>query len=457
MAESFKERLARSGLVPVPTPVQRPVEIPVHTGDAEPYAAGALTRELERLSRAVEGERNIVLNGAGFNLAQLVAAGALDGQLVRHELTRVAREVGLEETEIRNTLASSMTAGAQHPRIIPAQQPRPELRAFDYEPTGDAQADAEALDALVREKFPPLDWEALWADESEEEWIIEPLLPARRLVALYSAPKIGKSLLMLELAAAVALGRPILGVTPDRPRRVLYVDHENDPKADIRERLQAMGYKPADLANLFYLSFPTMAVLDSDRGGRELMAAVTTYGAEVVIIDTVSRAIAGEENENDTWLAFYRNTGIRLKREGIALIRLDHAGKDEAKGQRGGSAKSGDVDAVWRMSKVSDTTFRLDCEANRMPIAEKTLVLHREATPRLHHRVDAEGRMAAWRVRVDGIVKALDDLGVPADAGRPACAKALHEIGQKLSNHMFATVRERRQGPSNFTFGDDDE
>jgi hypothetical protein len=56
-----------------------------------------------------------------------------------------------------------------------------------------------------------------------------------------------------------------------------------------------------------------------------------------VVIDTVSRAIDGEENSNDTW----------LNQLGIAMIRLDHSGKDETKGMRGGSAKSGDVDAVW--------------------------------------------------------------------------------------------------------------
>ena len=54
--------------------------------------------------------------------------------------------------------------------------------------------------------MPCIDWHALWADDSEEEWIVEPLLPARRLVALYSAPKVGKSLLMLEIAVGVSRG-----------------------------------------------------------------------------------------------------------------------------------------------------------------------------------------------------------------------------------------------------------
>lgn len=313
----------------------------------------------------------------------------------------------------------------------------------DAPPAGDQEAE------WVRENLPRLDWHALWADDNEEEWIVEPLLPARRLVALYSAPKVGKSLLMLELAVGVARGTSVLGTTPGEPRRVLYVDFENDPKGDIRERLTAMGCGPDDLENLFYLSFPRLAVLDSERGGRELLAAVQTYSCDLVVVDTVSRAVSGLENDNDTWLAFYRHTGKLLKAAGVALVRLDHTGKDETRGQRGGSAKSGDVDAVWRMSKMSETTFRLDCEAHRMPVAEKTLTLHREPLPHLHHRVDALGGIAAWEAKVGAVIAALDSVGLPASAGRVEARKALKATGETAGNKALeeaVRVRKERAG-----------
>lgn len=68
----------------------------------------------------------------------------------------------------------------------------------------DQQHEQQRRQQATREQFPTINWHDLWADTSEEEWILEPLLPARRLVALYSAPKVGKSLLMLEIAQAVA-------------------------------------------------------------------------------------------------------------------------------------------------------------------------------------------------------------------------------------------------------------
>lgn len=286
--------------------------------------------------------------------------------------------------------------------------PAPELPPWLVDNPSAGLVPEEDLQAqYVLSSLPALDWHQLWADESEEEWIAYPLLPARRLVALYSAPKVGKSLLLLELAAGMASGRELLGNPAGPPRVVLYVDFENDPKADIRERLENMGYGPDDLGNLKLLSFPTMAALDSEKGSLELMAAVHVYGAEVVVIDTVSRAIAGDENENDTWLDFYRHTGLKLKQAGVALVRLDHAGKDETKGQRGGSAKSGDVDAVWRMSRVSDDLYDLVCEANRMPIDPESrhLTLERVDDDVLRHVVKGD-KMRARRDALDEAIAA---------------------------------------------------
>jgi hypothetical protein len=293
----------------------------------------------------------------------------------------------------------------------------------------------EEADALVG---PPvndrLDWQELFSTDAEdEEWIIEPILPARRMVALYSAPKAGKSLLMLEIAVAIARGTKVIGTMPDRPRRVLYVDFENDPRGDIRARLEAMELGPGHLDDLVYLSFPSLAKFDTAAGAVDLMRHVEHYECEVVVIDTVSRAVQGEENENDTWLAFYRHTGLALKRAGVACIRLDHSGKDREKGMRGGSAKSGDVDAVWRLTAVSDETVTLECTDHRMPVPTKFLTLARETWP-LVHRLTNDPIQAVTDARVRVVDERLDALGVPSSASYRDAGKALRDAGEKVND-----------------------
>jgi hypothetical protein len=143
--------------------------------------------------------------------------------------------------------------------------------------------------------------------------------------------------------------------------------------------------------------------------------------------------VAGDENENDTWLNFYRHTGLRLKQAEVAMIRLDHSGKDESKGQRGGSAKSGDVDAVWRMSRIGEKdTFRLSCEAHRFPITEQVVDLQRVEDPDLRHKRDMNARAKA----TDEIIGKLAKAGVPRDgscSGRTAI-KMLRAAGITFSN-----------------------
>jgi hypothetical protein len=293
---------------------------------------------------------------------------------------------------------------------------------------------------------PIIDWHELFAGEDQgEEWIIEPLLPARRMVALYSAPKAGKSLLMLELAVAMARGTKVLGADLDRPYRVLYVDFENDPQGDIRTRLEAMGEAEAGrLGNLCYLTFPSLAKFDTAQGAIDLMRHVEHYECEIVVIDTVSRAVAGEENENDTWLSFYRHTGLSLKRAGIACIRLDHSGKDREKGMRGGSAKYGDVDAVWRLTALNENTIHLECTDNRMPVPVKSMTLVRQDFP-LSHLPAGDSWQAVADAKTQWADQRLEALGVAPSASVREAGKALREAGDKVENRAVReAVRMRK-------------
>lgn len=417
---------------------------PTVNGKVHLYAQQGLINELARIANAPEGTRNDTLNTAAYNLGTLIGAGQLGEQLVVDQLTRAGLAAGLEPRETERTIRSGISAGLQEPRVIidiPTERPVTIL--------GGTSSDAPDLDNTVRERLPILDWQALWDDTSTEEWIIEPLIPARRLIAMFSPPKIGKSLLMLELAVHIARGSRALGYTLDRPRRVLYIDFENDPRGDIRERLKAMGHTPADLDNLCYLSYPSLAWLDTEKGALELIAATVTYECEVVIIDTISRAVGGEENDNDTWLNFYRHTGLKAKQTGLTILRLDHTGKDELKGMRGGSAKYGDVDVVWKMSRLTEDTFRLECTDNRLPIIEKTLVLTRHDGP-LRHVVEPRGMSGSWQTRVDALIQAMDDAGLPKDTGRDIAKEALKGGLPIDTNVLAAAVKQRKNRPDLF-------
>lgn len=394
------------------------------------YDNAVIEAELAKVRNATQGTRNRTLNDAAFNLLQVYPLDT-----VREPLLAAAQYAGLDRTEANATILSAHR-GAE-------RNPRPAHRLPRTDKINRPLVDLPSIDGWTEPAPEPalIDWEALWADPGRVEWLSEPLIPVGRLVSLYSPPGVGKSLLALQVAAAIASGAPVLG-GPTRRTPVLYLDYEN-VALDVRDRLLDMGLGPADLTGLHYWSFPEIPPLDTPEGGKALVDQATKNGAGLVVIDTLSRCVQGEENEASTMLNMYRCTLMPLKAKGIAVLRLDHTGKDENKGQRGTSAKSGDVDLVWRLSEViPEETFLLSNEKHRIRISETRLNIKREHDP-LRHRVDTR---TVGQTKTEAVLEALDEAGLPLNAGRDRARAIVTARGIRIADKTLSDLLRRRQG-----------
>ena len=315
-----------------------------------------------------------------------------------------------------------------------------------------AVADPATLDVVQADAHNPLskyliDWATFWTtDHNATEWLCEPLFAAGRAHALYAGAKTGKSFLVLAATAAMATGRPFLHKPASEPLDVLYVDYEMTPD-DLHDRLLEFGYGPDDdLSHLHYALLPSLPPLDTDPGGLALIMAAEACGARFVVIDTTGRSTQGDENEASTFQDFYRHTGMRLKQAGIGWVRLDHAGKDAERGQRGSSAKNDDVDIVVRLTRndagvtVKATHRRIGWypENTNIDIGEDghgTTTF--TATRGENHRPYAAGTVE--------LVKHLDHLEVPVDLGRRAVRPILKRAGITATNTVLSdAIRFRR-------------
>ena len=196
----------------------------------------------------------------------------------------------------------------------------------------------------------PLDLLALRDRDFERDWLVEKFWPTDAHIHIFASAKTGKSLLMLWIAANLALGRDAFTGEPIKRYRIAYVDNEMT-ESDLQERLNDMGMPFEELEGwLLYFSYPTLPPMDTESGGLETLSMMNHYESKVLVIDTLSRVVRGEENSNDTYRNFYAYTGRLLKANNIALSRLDHAGHD-AKKSRGASAKADDVDLVYQLER----------------------------------------------------------------------------------------------------------
>lgn len=194
-----------------------------------------------------------------------------------------------------------------------------------------------------------INWSTFWTqDFKAEEWIAKPIIPRHHHVAMYAKGGTGKSLVALWLAYRLATGQELFGETQP-PLNILYIDYEMSQQL-LHERLKEMGATPdTDLTMLHYALLPPLHPLDTADGAKQICDIARLVQAELVIIDTFGRAVQGEENSSDTIRNYYRHTGLALKAEGRGVLRIDHAGKDAARGQRGSSGKNDDVDLVWEL------------------------------------------------------------------------------------------------------------
>ena len=283
-----------------------------------------------------------------------------------------------------------------------------------------------------------IDWAAFWdADHNEAEWVYLDVLAKGRGHALYATHKEGKSLFMLRVAAELATGDAAVVVT--------YLDYEMT-EADVHERLEEMGYGPqSDLSRLRYALLPCLPPLDSQDGAVALTALLDETQAlwpdhhQVAIIDTASRAVSGAENDADTFRAFYSHTGIAMKRRGITWARLDHAGKDLSRQQRGSSAKGDDVDVIWRLAK-SERGVVLTREAARMSWVSSRVVFSQTDDPLAFVRSTDD-----WPAGTGELANILDRLKVPNEATIKMAREALRTIEEKRRTELIgAALRWRR-------------
>lgn len=283
-----------------------------------------------------------------------------------------------------------------------------------------------------------IDWSTFWTtDHSATDWICEPLFAAGRAHALFAGAKTGKSWITLAACAAVASGKAFLNQPAGPPVDILYVDYEMTPD-DLYDRLGQFGYSSDDdLTHLHYALLPSLPPLDTEKGGVALTQAALAVGAQFVIIDTTGRAVAGEENDASTYQAFYRCTGLLLKQQGIGWARLDHAGKDAEKGQRGSSAKNDDVDIVIKLTRKDDGVL---VEATHRRIGwypEKTLIAINEDD----HGAISMRTAGDSRGYVEGsfdLARELDELDVPLEWGRNRVRDYLHREGVTATNKVLA-------------------
>jgi KaiC/GvpD/RAD55 family RecA-like ATPase len=354
-------------------------------------------------------------------------------------LAGTMRRRGLSADAIYAALAAENKASCKPP--LPDAQVRKIAGSVGrYEPARPVQTQEEdpaPLDSTPASTIAYIDWPLFWAqDHAEQEWLFDDVLAKGRAHSIYAKHGTGKSLFAVYMAAQIAASGKAV---------VQYLDYEMT-EADLFERLDDMGYGTGtDFSRLRYAMLPSLPPLDTAVGAAALMGAVDALQEEfpdvpvVTILDTMSRAVRGEENDADTFRAFYSHTGIRLKQRGVTWVRLDHAGKDKDQGQRGSSSKGDDVDVVWRL-ETSENGIVLKREKTRMAWVPEIVTFGVFYGPLRYARLTED-----WPAGTGALANLLDRLDVSVEATVRVAGARLRDVGEgRRQSLIVAALKWRR-------------
>jgi len=197
--------------------------------------------------------------------------------------------------------------------------------------------------------------------------LVEPgLLPPQGILFVGGEPKVGKSLLVANLALSLAAGSGHAGFSIPAPRRVLICQFEL-PVLQFVSRLavmrRAMG-SAADL-NLLVDTRATGHLLCAPQGMNHFLAAAKAAAAEVIILDPLYSTHDQDENDTRSMAALCQSL-LRLRDASqAALIVVHHVRKSITRYEIGSAFRGSSA-----LHAVGDSYLLLTRPSPQLPTVE---------------------------------------------------------------------------------------
>lgn len=225
----------------------------------------------------------------------------------------------------------------------------------------------KAKDSL-REKEKPLIWEIskfLNHDFQEPPAYCKGLVYSRGILGVFGQPKSYKTFFVLNMAFALAVGKPFLNFEIARPIKTLILQAElSDGR--LQERMKKLiHYWGIPQDDKLFVRTIRGAFINEAKGLAEVSAIIREIDPEVIIIDPLVEFFAGDENNAQEVNNLFANLGS-LMADHRSIILVHHLRKPNNKGGdsfaqiRGSSVIHGKLDAGINITTLVDGQVALD-------------------------------------------------------------------------------------------------
>ena len=194
-----------------------------------------------------------------------------------------------------------------------------------------------------------------YAEGADPQFMIDNVLPAEGMVMIVGSSGAGKTFLVADIAAHIALGIPWRGYAV-RNGRVVYIAAEG--ASGFRKRIRACKkHHGAHFGDNFKIIDDVPNLLSADH--EELAAVIErSGGAKVIIIDTLAQTTPGGDENSSIDMGKALGNCLKLKAAtGALIVLVHHHGKTAGKGARGWSGLKAAMDTEIQVTKNGKKHF----------------------------------------------------------------------------------------------------
>lgn len=189
------------------------------------------------------------------------------------------------------------------------------------------------------------------------DWLIERLWTSSSIGFIVGPPKVYKSFLALEMAAAVASGKDFLGQFKVPVARTVLLIQEESGKAAFKKRVANVTKVYGGEENLFVISNRPFN-LEDKLGYERLKMEVSRVRPALLILDPLSSFVRGNQNDAQNMGSFVRSLMDLRNEFDMAICIVHHSKKADPKQFRGSSA-------LYASSEVTIRVYRFDDGVHR--------------------------------------------------------------------------------------------
>ena len=193
-------------------------------------------------------------------------------------------------------------------------------------------------------------------------FLIDGVIPMRSINMLFGEYNIGKTFLIMDMAAHVAIGKPWEG-KPTEMGDILYIASEGDP-GNLGVRMKAWREHNGVDFPVPMIFYADVVSLRSEAQNLIDEAVARGLRPRLVVVDTLAMALDDNENDNQVMndlikaLRSCQTYEVDGEEFELAWLLVHHTGWEKGR-PRGGSAMPGGLDYIMGVEGVTENTVKL--------------------------------------------------------------------------------------------------